>query len=1207
MSVTAAPKVELALGGSFRYEIASRSPVAWYRFAEQSGYTTIEDSSGNVRDGSLVGSVTQAGDPFVAEGGRTALFHGSSSEYVSLIANPSALSTTFTIDAWLKPTNSFPASGDLVGNSGAVADVEYLVVGGGGGGGSAAGGGGGGGDVLSGTDVVTAGAYTVTIGAAGTGSTRGGGVNGVAGGSSVWNSHTAVGGGGGGTDSAAGSSGANGGGGGGFETDGSPPHTQSGGSGTAGFAGGTGSRTTGSHANGGGGGGNAAVGANATTSAGGGGGTGTSSSISGAAVTYGGGGGGGANGGAGDTAGGGTDGGGAGSASGTGSTATANRGGGGGGAAYGSGNGGAGAAGVVIVRYLTGAVTASGGTTSTSGGYTIHTFTTSGTFTISAIAIGASTVALRLATDGKPSMYFSGAEHKASTAVTLDARVHLRVTVTAGSGTFYLDEVASGTFSSCPALTVGALCRGLYAYVDEIALFTTALTTTDGAAIDAAADWTDVSADVARADGLSVAWGIDGNGPTDRIASAKMARFSLNNFASSTRAEGYYSPLHPSVRPGFDRGILVRIGFTYSGTTYTRFTGKIATIDPIPGRYRERRSAVTAYDLMADLHEAEVRDVALAQDVSEDALIRRVCRALPITAQPLALSLDTGVLTQAYAFDKLGSGTPVVSVLGDLMNSCLGYALVSPDGTLRYENLERRQSVASSFTWSDDPATDGLDALALPSDLSGVYNVIRATYHPIAAGTSTEVLWSLEGEGLPIQPSETITVSGAYFDPNENGQAIGALSPITTLVSGTDYAAFANADGTGTNRTANITVSNVAAYASYWTGQFTNGHTGKVYLTTAQIRGTALRDNSPVTVDAQSSQPYGTRLLRIDMPFLTVGVTAQQLASYLLTQCETRGSQLVSADIQPQRSATAMTTALTVQVGDCGTFSESIAGVTNQEAYVQRVEIALDSRGAMLCRLGLQVLYPFDFIGEPSPSVGFAATGGTVTTSGGYTIHTFTSSGTFAVSSGTATVDALIVAGGGTGGGDLGGGGGGGGVKTTSAAATTGNYTITVGAGGTTGNGGNSSAFGVTATGGGEGGDNGAVGSSGGSGGGGGADSKAGGAGTSGEGYQGGRGGLEDESGAGGGGANAAGGNGGYPGRGGNGGAGLASSISGSTQYYGGGGGGDGYASSGGGGLGGGGDAGSAGTANRGGGGGASSAGGEDGGSGVVIIRYATP
>jgi hypothetical protein len=43
----------------------------------------------------------------------------------------------------------------------------------------------------------------------------------------------------------------------------------------------------------------------------------------------------------------------------------------------------------------------------------------------------------------------------------------------------------------------------------------------------------------------------------------------------------------------------------------------------------------------------------------------------------------------------------------------------------------------------------------------------------------------------------------------------------------------------------------------------------------------------------------------------------------------------------------------------------------------------------------------------------FSATGGTITTAAGKTIHTFTSSGTFTVTSGSSDVEYLVVAGGG--------------------------------------------------------------------------------------------------------------------------------------------------------------------------------------------------
>lgn len=115
---------------------------------------------------------------------------------------------------------------------------------------------------------------------------------------------------------------------------------------------------------GGGGGAGGAGGAAASYSAGGAGGPGVANSISGVSVIY-------ASGGAGGVGSGGT----------AGASAAANTGRGGTG---GGGNlsGGAGGSGVVIIKYLTGLYSATGGTITTSGNYTIHTFTSNGTFTI---------------------------------------------------------------------------------------------------------------------------------------------------------------------------------------------------------------------------------------------------------------------------------------------------------------------------------------------------------------------------------------------------------------------------------------------------------------------------------------------------------------------------------------------------------------------------------------------------------------------------------------------------------------------------------------------------------------------------------------------------------------------------------------------------------------------------------------------------------
>jgi hypothetical protein len=266
--------------------------------------------------------------------------------------------------------------------------VEYLIIGGGGGGSltySTHGGGGGAGGYrssvfgeMSGGDspaesrmTVSPQSYPIVVGAGGAGGDRY--TNGSNGGNSSGLGITAIGGGGGGGAGSASGGGSGGGG---------RPTNQAGGSGTVnqGYSGGA-------AGTGGAGGGGGAGGAGSNGPAGNGG-AGLTSSITGTPVARGGGGGGSGSGFA--NRGLGTAGGGNGafasSSNGGGSGAgAANTGGGGGGAQY-TDSGQAGGSGIVIIRYRTegpnGTVSATGGTKTTVGEYTIHTFTTSGTFTL---------------------------------------------------------------------------------------------------------------------------------------------------------------------------------------------------------------------------------------------------------------------------------------------------------------------------------------------------------------------------------------------------------------------------------------------------------------------------------------------------------------------------------------------------------------------------------------------------------------------------------------------------------------------------------------------------------------------------------------------------------------------------------------------------------------------------------------------------------
>ena len=256
------------------------------------------------------------------------------------------------------------------------------------GGGDPGGGGGAGGATEDGALLLTDNtAYTITVGSGGSAGSSGAGGDGNE--SSIGTVASSTGGGGGGYAFGAQDGRDGGSGGGGVDT------TGTGGTGTVGQGndGGDGNNFT--TDTGGGGGGASAAGQDAFSACGGNGGNGTTTSISGSSTTYAGGGGGVGASGCGPGNGGTGGGGDGGDGFGAGGSGTANTGGGGGAGDLGAA--GAGGSGVVVIRFATDEITvetSTGATETTSGGDTILTWNSSGTFEFSLSAATATTVSV---------------------------------------------------------------------------------------------------------------------------------------------------------------------------------------------------------------------------------------------------------------------------------------------------------------------------------------------------------------------------------------------------------------------------------------------------------------------------------------------------------------------------------------------------------------------------------------------------------------------------------------------------------------------------------------------------------------------------------------------------------------------------------------------------------------------------------------------
>ena len=404
--------------------------------------------------------------------------------------------------------------------------------------------------------------------------------------------------------------------------------------------------------------------------------------------------------------------------------------------------------------------------------------------------------------------------------------------------------------------------------------------------------------------------------------------------------------------------------------------------------------------------------------------------------------------------------------------------------------------------------------------------------------------------------------------------------------------------------------------------------------------GTETTGNTNNITEGSTNQYYTNA--RVNLVIGSSSITSPQVSPKITFTSPAAGQFLKIVDAQGnvENGTSSATVDFSAVTGSATSAQLPSNPVISGNLYVSGV-VGGTTTGALVIPSGTTVQRP------EMPTIGMmryntspgTITGGIITVSGTYTIHTFNSSGTFTVGNpgleyytgsawipinrGTITTEVLVVGGGGGGAistsGTGNGGGGAGGLISSSSYQVSGAVTVIVGAGGASMTNGNNSTFsGLVAVGGGKGGNGNNSPGNGGSGGGGDGGNTIVGTGTAAQGYNGGAGaGVSPWESGGGGGSGAVGGTGSGTVCG-SGGVGTAYTISGTSTFYsGGGGGGVSYlaTTAGSGGNGGGGAGGAAstpgtnGTANRGGGGGGAghaSAIGGTGGSGIIIIRYIT-
>lgn len=444
--------------------------------------------------------------------------------------------------------------------------------------------------------------------------------------------------------------------------------------------------------------------------------------------------------------------------------------------------------------------------------------------------------------------------------------------------------------------------------------------------------YVDIAADVQRVPSISIDYGISGAGPLDLVASTGRMTFALNNGqGNSANLIGYYSPDHANCRTGWALGIGVRLVYRLAGVTYYKGLGTVDSIDPISGKYGERKVLVTVVDWM---DEAAIFRPNVTTQLSKrvDEIATTLVAAVP--RQPKATSFGTGVSTFTYALDTdLNEQDPVLTVLQRLAQSEYGRFYIAGDtntgGVLTFESRTARFTPTSVATFNDT-----MISVSAPRDRSLVINRCKATTHPRTVGTvTTDILFTLAQTSPTsihsVAPGQAAVIEGDYTDPTNRSARVGGMD-MTTPVATTDYTMNTSATGGGTDLTALFSV-----FAEYGSNRvkytINNGSAFTGYITKLQARGRYLFDYTPVdniSTDSSSIALYGQREIALDMPYESTVSAASTVGDYVLSVWATPSAVAVAMPLVPPTN-TDLATMIAREPGHAVTITETVTGISS--------------------------------------------------------------------------------------------------------------------------------------------------------------------------------------------------------------------------------------------------------------------------------------
>tara|TARA_R110000824_G_scaffold238121_7_gene426923 strand:+ start:5852 stop:7423 length:1572 start_codon:yes stop_codon:yes gene_type:complete len=427
------------------------------------------------------------------------------------------------------------------------------------------------------------------------------------------------------------------------------------------------------------------------------------------------------------------------------------------------------------------------------------------------------------------------------------------------------------------------------------------------------------------------------------------------DYSTFNASGGLYGNLVP--------GRTVKLTGNDGSTTRTLWTGFIDSIEPVPSVNGANLAKLKAIGPLGYLNKFEV-STALFANLYTGALIGKILDAAGWDADDR--DIDTGIIALPRFWVQR---TKTLQALRLIEDTETGHLEESATGNIVYRDRHARSkdtaSTVSQATYSDaSGAALSYSQVQQIDPLKFIYNELAAKITPLSGswilgtsaldkdtqmGVDAEVLWTYPetGPSSPTISAGATRTFVAQYPNSGSGTTSSAVDFWTDLTATTDYLANDSSDGSGANRTANMSIS-LTKRAQSMDITITNGHSGTVYITKLQAQGHKIttKDNFEISAtDSTSQTAYGRRTYPHPGKFIPDSEEAQNWADFHVSAWKDP-VPLLRITLVGNRSSATLTDIMSRNISDLVTVTASNdAGLGISEGFfVENLHHSIDAQ-----------------------------------------------------------------------------------------------------------------------------------------------------------------------------------------------------------------------------------------------------------------------